>query len=115
MHMPAQKRADIAAIRNSIGLPVEIKGQWHPNVWSAPVDQLDAKYTRDWHAEGRGVYIVMWFGNVPRTQLPKHPEGLDRPNTPQALRQMLIDRVPEARRSQIDVFVIDVTRPAKIT
>lgn len=112
MHMPAQKRADIAAIRNLIGLPVEIKGQWHHDVWNAPVDQLDAKYTRDWHAEGRGVYIVMWFGNVPRKQLPKHPEGLDRPNTPQALRQMLIDRIPEARRSQIDVFVINVTKPA---
>ena len=47
MHMPGQKRADIAAIRNSIGLPVEIKGQWHKDVWDAPVDQLDAKYTRD--------------------------------------------------------------------
>lgn len=115
MHMPGQKRADIAAIRNSIGLPVEIKGQWHKDVWSAAVDQLDAKYTRDWHAEGRGAYIVLWFDNVPKKQLPKHPEGLDRPKTPQALRQMLIDRIPEARRSQIDVFVIDVSRLAKTT
>lgn len=110
MHMPEQKRADIAAIRNSIGLPVEIKGQWHPDVWNAPVDQLDAKYTRDWHAEGRGVYIVMWFGDVPGKDLPKHPDGADLPNTPEALLPMLENRIPEARRSQIDVYVIDVTR-----
>ena len=54
MHMPDQKRADIAAIRNQIGLPVEIKGQWHREVWDAASDQLEAQYTRDWHAEGRG-------------------------------------------------------------
>lgn len=112
MHMPRQKRADIAAIRNSVGLPIEIKGQWHRSVWSAPIDQLDAKYTRDWHAKGRGAYIVLWFGNVPKKQLTKHPEDQDQPTTPQALRQMLVDRMPEARRSLIDVFVIDVTRPA---
>ena len=35
MHMPGQKRADIAAIRESIGLPVEIKCQWHKEVWDA--------------------------------------------------------------------------------
>ena len=115
MHMPGQTRADIAAIRNSIGLPVEIKGQWHADVWNAANDQLDANYTRDWHAEGRGVYIVLWFGNVPGKLLPRHPEGLDLPNTPQVLRQMLIDRIPKARRSQIDVFVIDVTAHAKVT
>ena len=108
MHMPGRTRADIAAIRNMIGLPVEIKGQWHRDVWDAACDQLDAKYTRDWHAEGRGAYIVLWFGNVQGKQLVRHPDGSEPPNTPEALRQMLIDRIPEARRSRIDVFVIDV-------
>ncbi len=111
MHMPGQTRADIAAIRNALGLPVEIKGQWHRDVWDAASDQLDANYTRDWHAEGRGVYVVLWFGDVPGKKMPGHPEGLERPETPEALRMMLIDRLPEARRSWIDVFVIDVSRP----
>ena len=111
MHMPEQKRADIAAIRNTIGLPVEIKGQWHTDVWDAACEQLDAKYTRDWHAEGRGAYIVFWFGDVSGKNLPGHPDGLPRPNTPDELSEMLIDRIPETRRSDIDVFVIDVSRP----
>ena len=110
MHMPDQTRADIAAIRNAIGLPVEIKGQWHPDMWNAASNQLDAKYACDWRAQGRGVYIVLWFGDIPGKQIPGHPEGLERPATPEALRQMLIDRLPEARRPLIDVLVIDISR-----
>ncbi len=110
MHMPDQTRADIAAIRNAIGLPIEIKGQWHPDMWNAASDQLDAKYAQDWRAQGCGVYIVLWFGDVPGKQIPGHPEGLERPATPEALRQMLIDRLPEARRPLIDVLSIDISR-----
>ena len=110
MHMPGQTRTDIAAIRNHVGLPVEIKGQWHPDVWDAASDQLDARYTRDWRAEGRGAYIVLWFDDVPGKQLRPHPEGQTRPETPEELCQMLIDRLPEERRTMIDVHVIDISR-----
>ena len=113
MRMPGRRRADFVALRNGIGLPVEIKGQWHRGVWNAASEQLDTYYAREWHAEGRGVYIVLWFGNVPGKGLPAHPQGLDRPETPRALREMLTDRVPEARRSQIDVFVLDISRPER--
>ena len=112
VRMPDRKRADIALTRNAIKLPVEIKGQWERNVWNAVNDQLDAKYTVDWQADGRGVYIVLWFGNVPHKNLPKHPDGLPRPKTPGELERMLRDRLPEARRSSIDIFVIDLSRPA---
>ncbi|MDD9981676.1 MAG: hypothetical protein OXU81_10020 [Gammaproteobacteria bacterium] len=111
MRMPERRRADFVTIRNEIGLPVEIKGQWHRGVWNAASDQLDAYYAREWHTEGRGVYIVLWFGNVAGKRLPAHPQGLRRPETAQALREMLNDRLPEARRAQIDVFVLDVSRP----
>ena len=113
MHMPRQKRADIAAIRNDVGLPVEIKGQWHREVWNAACDQLDANYAGDWRADGRGVYIVLWFGDAVRKdkRLRPHPEGLKRPETPEAFRRMLVDRLPEERRFRIDVFVVDVSKP----
>ena len=112
MHMPGQTRADIAAIRDSIGLPVEIKCQWHKDVWDAATEQLDALYARDWHAKGRGVYIVIWFGHAPDKQLRAHPDGLDRPNTAESLRQMLQDRLPKAKRFLIDVYVLDVSKPS---
>ena len=110
-HMPAGTRADIALTRNQMKLPVEIKCQWHRDVWNAASHQLDAKYAVDWQAEGRGVYIVLWFGNVPKKQLPKHPDNLTRPGTPEMLKQMLIDRLPQSCRSSINVFVIDVSKP----
>ncbi len=113
MQMPERRRADFVALRNGIELPVEIKGQWHRKVWNAASDQLDAYYAREWHAEGRGAYVVLWFGNVPGKGLPAHPQGLDRPETSQALREMLVDRLPEARRAQLDVFVLDVSRPER--
>ena len=109
-HMPRGKRADIVLTRNAIKLPVEIKGQWHRDVWDAAMDQLDAKYAVDWQAEGRGAYIVLWFGDVPDKRLPPHPDGAGPPQTPEALRQMLEDRLPEARHALIDIFVIDVSR-----
>ena len=110
-YMAGQKRADIAVIRNTIMLPVEIKGQWNREVWDAACEQLDANYTRDWQAEGRGVYIVLWFGDVAGKNLPAHPEGLPPPKTPGELKNILEDRIPEARRSDLDVFVIDVSGP----
>ena len=109
--MPGQTRADIAAVRDSIGLPVEIKGQWHKDLWNAATDQLDAKYARDWHAQGRGVYLVLWFGDAPGKQLRAHPDGLPPPDTPESLRQMLEDRLPEEKRSLIRIHVMDVSRP----
>ena len=109
--MPKGKRADIVLTRNAIKLPVEIKGQWHWDVWDAAMNQLDAKYAVDWQAEGRGVYIVLWFGDVREKRLRAHPDGLEQPQTAEELRRMLADRLPEARRSLIDIFVIDVSRP----
>ena len=110
--MPDRKRADIALTCNAMKLPIEIKQQRERNVWNAVNDQLDAKYTVDWQADGRGVYIVLWFGDIPNWNLPKHPDDLPRPETPGELERMLKGRLPEARRSSIDIFVIDLSRPA---
>ena len=108
--MPRRRRADIAVTRNQIRLPVEIKCQWHKDVWTAASNQLDSRYTPDWQAERCGVYIVLWFGNVPKKKLPRHPEGLERPKSPEELGRMLVNLLPEARRAHIDVFVLDVSQ-----
>ena len=109
--MPDYGRADIAVTCNGMKLPVEIKGQWHPELWDAASDQLDARYASDSQAERCGVYIVLWFGDVCDRKLRPHPDGKEAPTTPGALRQMLIDGLPEARRASIDVFVVDLGRP----
>lgn len=108
--MSNQKRADIAAIHGAVGLPVEIKGQWHASLWEAPLDQLAARYARDWQAHGRGAYIVLWFGDVKDRQLPPHPRGEPPPQTPQALEAMLRADLPEPHRDLLDIYVIDASR-----
>jgi hypothetical protein len=109
--MPEANRADIVAIYREYGLPVEIKGQWHSNLWDAASVQLIEKYARDWRADDRGIYLILWFGRVARKNLVKHPEGLSRPKSPDELREMLIARLAPAERARIEVFVLDVSKP----
>ena len=60
--MPNLKRVDIMLLRHGIGLPIEVKGQWHQNVWDGSTTQLDEMYAQDWRAKGSGIYLVLWFG-----------------------------------------------------
>lgn len=109
--MPEQNRCDIVASLHTLGLPIEVKGQWHPEVWNASQTQLDDLYGRSWRADGRGVYIVLWFGDVPGKQLTAHPDGLPRPTSANELRKMLLDRLDDSERARIDVFVLDLSKP----
>lgn len=91
---------------------MEVKGQWHPDVWDAANGQLDARYLIDWRSEQRGIYCVLWFGELPSAsgrRLQVHPNGIEAPKTAEEMRKMLVDRIPDARRAQIDVVVLDLT------
>lgn len=44
-------------------LPLEAKRHSHPDVWIAAGTQLQ-RYASDQGADGQGVYIVFWFGDV---------------------------------------------------
>lgn len=117
--MPMTKRTDLAFARGTMQLPVEVKGHWHKNVWNAATGQLDVQYLIDWRSEQRGIYCVLWFGDVPsasKRRLKTHPDGLRSPANANDMRAMLIARIPEARRALIDVLVFDFTagRPAAV-
>ena len=109
--MPEKNRADILALHDGKGLPIEVKGQWHPDVWDASKTQLDDKYGRDWRADGRGIYLVLWFGPTQGKGLASHPDGLPAPASPAALQTMLLDRLGESERARIEVLVLDVSKP----
>jgi hypothetical protein len=110
--MPMTKRADLAFARGAMQLPVEVKGQWHKDVWDAATGQLDVQYLVDWRCEQRGIYCVLWFGDVPaarKRRLKAHPDGISAPASAEEMRTMLIARIPEARRALISVMVFDLT------
>jgi hypothetical protein len=56
---------------------------------------------------------VLWIGNVPGKNLPRHPDGLPAPSISEELRMMLEDRLKEEQRGRIDVVVLDVAKPLK--
>ncbi|MGD9739555.1 MAG: hypothetical protein AB7U48_09165, partial [Bauldia sp.] len=110
--MPDTKRSDIMAVFNRWGVPIEIKGQWHPNVWNAAELQLADRYTRDWRADGRGIYLVLWFGDTSKHNLRRHPDRRPRPSTALDFEKMLKDTIPHSKRGAIEVVVLDVSRAA---
>lgn len=109
--MPENNRADIVAVLDEFGLPIEIKGQWHPQLWQAADVQLIQKYARDWRADDRGIYLVLWFGNVPSKNIPQHPQHATAPKSPAELQRMLLSGLEVMQRSLIDIVVLDVSKP----
>ncbi|MCZ8302053.1 MAG: hypothetical protein O9315_17565 [Beijerinckiaceae bacterium] len=109
--MPDKTRVDIYASILGQGLPIEIKGQWHPEIWDASKTQLDERYCRDWRTDGRGIYLVLWFGNVRGKNLPARQNGGVMPSSPNELREELVMSLSEGERGRIEVVVLDVSRP----
>lgn len=108
--MPQTKRADLAFAHGRLQLPMEVKGQWHPQVWQAATDQLDHKYLIDWRSEQRGIYCVLWFGDLPTAsgrRLRAPAAGVPVPKSADEMREILIEGIPIARRAFISVVVLD--------
>ncbi|MGP9820952.1 hypothetical protein ACTZWW_13130 [Salinarimonas sp. NSM] len=111
-HMARSKEADILFTIGDMALPLETKGQWNDDLWTAAGAQLDNLYVTDWRAAG-GIYLVYWFGHdVHRRKRPKpHPDG-DTIRDAEALRAALEARLSPALRARITVVVLDLSRGA---
>ncbi len=111
-HVAADKEVDITCSAGTLRIPIEIKGQWHSELWTGSDRQLDALYTPDWRAEGRGIYLVLWFGEQKKTtkrlKSPGRHETL--PTTADELKRMLVAKSRSAREGRVAVFVLDLVR-----
>lgn len=103
------KRADIrVSYRNSITVPIEIKGEWHSELWTAVQGQLIPQYTTQKETEGFGIYLVLWVGG---SEQPPARDSGKRPLTSTELKSRLHSHLPKDIQPQIAVRVVDVTRP----
>jgi hypothetical protein len=111
-HLADDKRADIIALRPGLRLPIEVKGQWHDELWRAADSQLARLYAADYAAERRGIYLVLWFGQaVKEGKKPRaRAVGQRRPQNPEDLRQGLIEASTAARAGHVKVVVLDLSR-----
>jgi len=98
------RRADIRVSFKGRAVPVEIKKDSNPHLWSAIDDQL-ADYSNAPESSGYGIYLVLWFG---RADMPVPPNGR-RPKTCGELRERLEGQLAESLRHRIRVIVMDVS------
>lgn len=104
-----EKRADFTLrkrIENQeLLLPVEVKGQWHENLYTAAAEQLHKFYSRHPNADFQGVYLVIWFGSHEAVAKRKKHEI----NSAIDLKESIEYEIPDELRNFIDVFVLDVS------
>ncbi len=108
-YMADQTRSDICVSAMLGGrqklLVMEVKGQWHKDLFSAAAAQLHERYSSHPDAAQQGVYLVLWFG-------PGEPIA-GRQNTdiasPGALRDAITTAMPQDLRRLIDVVVVNLS------
>ena len=108
-YMKDNKRCDIVFSKLINGktkiLPVEVKGQWHPKLYSAFDSQLERLYTIHPDADGQGIYLVLWFGKDEMVaKLKKH-----KINNAKELYLEIQKQMSEELKKRLDVFVLDLS------
>ena len=109
-----EKRADIILQSGSLQLPVEVKGQWHKDIWEAANSQLDRLYTKDPRGRGFGIYLIFWFGPevLPQKAIRKLPVTKKEPVSKSEMHSAIVSSIPSPRRSQLGVVIIDLQQAA---
>jgi hypothetical protein len=108
-HMVADKRADISVAMPARKILCELKRDYHAEVWTALMEQLERFYAHDPEAKGFGVYCVFWFGNKRPRPIPTPPNGTKSPQSAAEMEAMLKGRVPANMRDRLVVIVIDLS------
>jgi hypothetical protein len=108
-HLADDKRCDIICTLGNLMVPIEVKGQWHSELWTAADQQLDRLYVNDWRAT-RGIYLVLWFGAGTSKPLTKPPAGPS-PTSADELREALAAQSATTGDARTQVVVLDLTRP----
>ena len=101
-------KADIQVSYKNLNLPIEVKKNHSKDLWKGIKEQLVPKYTRDPGADGRGIYLVFWFGKEFSIN---NPETKMRPTNSDELRHQLEDSLTSEEADKVSIHVIDVARP----
>jgi len=108
-HMVADKRADIVALLGEMKVVIELKRDYHAELWSALESQLDRFYTRDPGSKGFGIYGVLWYGAKRTKDVPQPPAPLSAPASPSELHDELVELLAPTKQRRIEIIVFDVS------
>lgn len=102
-------RADLRlSYKAEFELPIEIKKDDNPKLWTALHRQLIDQYAISPRAHGYGVYLVLWFGGK---GMPNPTDGGKRPISAAELQNRLMALLDPVERQRINVCVFDVSWP----
>ncbi|MBP2279667.1 hypothetical protein H4W00_000480 [Psychrobacter sp. PL19] len=114
--MPDDKRADIVCRNASLQLPIEVKGQWHKDIWTAMNNQLGDLYLKEYQSQGQGIYLIFWFGQNVVAKRSLHSTAFsktgisEKPNSAKELKSLLDDRIEDKYKGDIETYVMDISR-----
>lgn len=108
-HMLNDKRADIAAMFEQWKVPVELKRDYHTEVWNAAETQLQRLYTIDPYSHGYGIYVVFWYGDKRTSNVRVNPTTREIPKSAECLERQLQEKLPADSQTHISIIVIDVS------
>lgn len=114
--MPDDKRADMVCSHANLHLPIEVKGQWHKDLWSAMNDQLGDLYLKEHQSQRQGIYLIFWFGqnvvnNRSLNTTAFNKTGISKkPNSARELKSFLDDRIEDKYKDGIEIYVMDISR-----
>jgi cytidylate kinase len=107
--MKSENRTDFTATKIIGGkrrlLVVEVKGQWHKELYRAASAQLYDRYSIHPDAEQQGIYLVIWFGGDELVANKKNTTL----NSASELKSSIEETLPPELVGLIDVFVLDVS------
>jgi hypothetical protein len=87
-------------------IPIEVKGDWNSELWTAASQQLLKKYALNPRCGGYGIYLVLWTGGGARA----NPSNLEKPTTAAALQRQMTQFVSaQPGCEKIKVFVLDIS------
>jgi cytidylate kinase len=109
-HLKDDKRSDFTAARLINGVRrlvvTEVKGQWHPELYTAAKCQLHERYSIHPDAERQGIFLVLWFGTEV-TVAGLKTSGI---KSAEELRQSLETSLPDDLHGLIDIVVLDLSK-----
>lgn len=93
-------------------LPIEIKGDWNRDLWTAATEQLARQYASEPRCHGQGIYLVLWLGSNRGEASKAKPHPNHPTHTPADLQTRLQLEVNQKTSAQnIRVVVLDVSIP----
>jgi len=111
----AQNQSDIVlrvqtAAHQEMLLPIEIKGDWNRDLWTAATEQLAKQYASEPRCHHQGIYLVLWLGSKRGTAAKPKPHPNQPIHTPGDLQASLqLEADQKASGQNIQVLVLDVS------